>query len=106
MHVPWPQRHWREWYQSERWRRRRRYQLQLEPLCALCLHQHNGRVTPACIADHIEPHRGDWNKFLTAPLQSLCTDCHAQKTVSDRGDQPVVTIGVDGWPVERIEPFE
>jgi hypothetical protein len=42
---------WRSWYSLQRWRKRARHQLRIEPLCAACLAQ--GRLTPATIADHI-----------------------------------------------------
>jgi len=48
-------------HNKSQWHRRARFQLQREPLCALCLSE--GRVVAARIADHIEPHRGDPIKF-------------------------------------------
>src|SRR5262249_36052165 len=48
--------------------------IRTSPLCVFCLAR--GIVTPAVIADHIEPHRGDRNKFILGPLQSLCRECH------------------------------
>jgi hypothetical protein len=41
----------------------------VEPFCRKCLEK--GVVTPATIADHIIPHRGDWNSFLLGELQSF-----------------------------------
>jgi hypothetical protein len=73
---------WRQWYTLQRWRRIAKHQLRIEPLCALCLKR--GLVTPATIADHDPPHRGDWNAFRLGPLQSLCRDCHAGKCADDR----------------------
>src|SRR6516162_4616396 len=43
---------WQYLYGSERWRKRARHQLQIEPLCRFCLR--DGRVTAAQVADHIE----------------------------------------------------
>jgi hypothetical protein len=45
-----------------------------------------GIVTPAA-RDHVEPHRGDVNKFWLGPFQSLCKRCHdlAKKFVESRG---------------------
>jgi 5-methylcytosine-specific restriction enzyme A len=63
-------------------------------MCQAC-----GLVVPATVADHIEPHRGDWNKFLTGKLQSLCFDCHnTDKAYIDKHGHVRVTIGIDGWP--------
>lgn len=34
--------------------------------------------------DHIEPHRGDWERFTTVEnLQVLCESCHSKKTVQE-----------------------
>jgi hypothetical protein len=64
----------------------------------------HGRVMPATIADHIEPHRGDWNAFMTGPLQSLCKQHHdsAKRTQELRGYS--TEIGPDGWPVDPRHP--
>ena len=34
----------------------------------------------ATIADHIDPDFDDFRGFLTGKLQSLCRECHQQKT--------------------------
>jgi len=57
-----------------RWQKRREAQLSEHPLCAYC--DRKGIVTPATIADHITPHRGNAALF-DGPLQSLCTTCHS-----------------------------
>lgn len=57
-----------------RWQKRREDQLRKEPLCRYC--QAEGRVTPATVADHITPHRGD-KELFKGPLQSLCETCHS-----------------------------
>jgi 5-methylcytosine-specific restriction enzyme A len=88
----------RDWYQLECWRKQRRYQLQLEPLCQQCLKER--RVTPATQVDHIRPHRGDWNEFRTGALQSLCADCHVRKTNAEMGNRIRRIIGLDGMPIE------
>jgi hypothetical protein len=52
------------------WHRRARFQLQREPLCAMCLAE--GKVVAARIADHIEPQHDDPIRFWNGKLQSLC----------------------------------
>jgi hypothetical protein len=52
---------WDKWYSTDRWARIRRHQLLEHPLCKYCLER--GIVTPVTICDHVEPHRGDVNKF-------------------------------------------
>jgi 5-methylcytosine-specific restriction protein A len=94
--------HWRQWYSLQRWRRRAKHQLQIEPLCAQCLKQ--GRLTSATIADHDPPHKGDWNAFRFGPLQSLCRDCHQGKWANDRHGYNAA-IGDDGLPIAPRHPF-
>lgn len=69
-------------YNSRAWRKRRALQLRHEPLCRYC--QRMGRVTEATVADHIEPHRGDLDKF-NGPLQSLCKLCHDSVKAREEG---------------------
>jgi 5-methylcytosine-specific restriction endonuclease McrA len=96
------ERPWRSWYQLEVWRRRRRLQLRFEPLCAFCIAR--GVVTPATIADHVTPHRGDWNAFRLGALQSLCSDCHVRmkRRIDLHGYSS--EIGDDGWPIDPRHP--
>ena len=88
----------------QRWRKRAKYQLRLEPLCVACLKQ--GHVVPATIADHVEEHGGSWNAFMLGPLQSLCSPCHEEKhgRLSPAGR---VSKEVDdsGYPVDPAHPF-
>jgi 5-methylcytosine-specific restriction enzyme A len=93
---------WREWYGLLRWKKRARHQLMIEPLCAPCLRQ--ARITPATIADHNPPHRGDWNAFRLGPLQSLCADCHKRKWADDLHGYRC-DIGDDGLPIDPKHPF-
>lgn len=88
----------RPWYGSRRWKARRLAQLHAEPLCAYCLKA--GKVTPANVADHKIPHRGDEDLFWNGELQSLCSPCHnIDKQREERGSRPRVQIGDDGWPI-------
>jgi 5-methylcytosine-specific restriction enzyme A len=90
-------------YDTKRWQNLRAHQLQTHPLCAMCTEQ--GRTTPATIADHIEPHRNDINKFWLGKLQSLCRDCHnnSKQFQEHRGFQK--DIDADGFPTDRNHPF-
>ena len=93
---------WDGWYTTARWRRIRELQLRHHPLCAYCLAR--GKATPATVCDHVEPHRGDINKFLLGPFQSLCDECHrsAKRLVELHGFRP--DIGPDGWPTDPRHP--
>jgi hypothetical protein len=79
---------WRAWYWTARWRQIAKHQLKAEPLCRNCLAA--GRITAATVCDHIEPHRGDPDKFWNGPFQSLCDEapwrCHSRiKQLEERG---------------------
>jgi 5-methylcytosine-specific restriction enzyme A len=102
MTGPARKRGYRDWYNTTRWRTLREYQLHIEPLCRLCLAR--GQVVAATVADHIVPHKGDWNAFVTGKLQSLCVECHngRKRTEDIRGYQS--DIGADGWPLDPRHP--
>ena len=89
-------------YDSARWKRMRTYQLQLHPLCKYCAEL--GRVTPATIVDHIEPHKGDVNKFWLGKLQSLCDSCHKSTKAFLELNGYRLDIGLDGWPLDPRHP--
>lgn len=74
------------WYADRKWRAKRAAQLQREPLCRYC--QAQGKVTPADVADHIEPHRGDRAKFYGGALQSLCHHCHSSVKQREESGKP------------------
>ena len=85
------------WYSSRKWKAKRLAQLRAEPRCAYCLKQ--GKVTPARIADHVIPHKGDEGMFWHGKLQSLCKPCHDSVKAREEAGKAVLTYGVDGWPI-------
>jgi 5-methylcytosine-specific restriction enzyme A len=93
---------WHKWYDTARWIKRARYQLQVEPFCRMC--QAQGRVEVACVVDHITPHRGDQRLFWFGDLQSLCFPCHnsTKRYVEQRGYDN--RIGADGMPADPKHP--
>lgn len=74
---------WRRMYRTKTWLEDLRpTQLLLEPFCRECAKQ--GRRTPATDVDHVEDHKGDWEKFCDRTnLQSLCHRCHSRKTAAE-----------------------
>jgi len=63
------------YYSTAKWKRLRLEQLQRHPFCTFCL-QLEIR-TPATVADHKTPHRGNPVLFFDPlNLQSLCKPCH------------------------------
>jgi 5-methylcytosine-specific restriction endonuclease McrA len=88
---------------TARWQRIRHDQLTREPLCRYCAAM--GRDTPATVADHIEPHRRDPEKFWHGALQSLCAPCHdGAKQAEERGSG-LRGADVDGLPVDPGHPW-
>jgi len=90
------ERYWANWTGQRRWRKLRRAHLAREPLCRECLKE--GKVTPATDVDHVQPHRGDRDKFWNGAMQSLCKVHHGAKTALENGKRPKVKIEVDGAP--------
>jgi hypothetical protein len=68
----------RKWYRHRKWKRIRRRQLDREPFCAVCWEQLHV-VVLAVIVDHIIPHEGDWTRFITGKLRSLCFQHHEER---------------------------
>jgi hypothetical protein len=66
---------WRAWYQLPVWRKQiRPRQLAEEPYCRRC--SERGQTVPAKVVNHVDPHQGDWDKFIGGPFESLCKTCH------------------------------
>ena len=64
---------------SHRWQIARRQFLVSHPLCVEC--ERSGRLTPATVVDHIQPHRGNQELFWDEKnWQPLCKKCHDRKT--------------------------
>src|SRR5262245_43667529 len=95
---------WQWMYSTTQWRYRRLEQLKRHPLCAACLKL--GVVREARVVHHVTAHKGNWQTFCDADLESLCKQCHDQHTASvERAGLPVKQrTGLDGWPVEEKKP--
>jgi 5-methylcytosine-specific restriction enzyme A len=93
---------WEKWYHLRRWEKRSAQQLREQPLCCMCLAK--GIVNAASVADHIIPHKGDYQLFWFGKLQSLCPQHHsgAKRQLEQRGY--VFDIGADGWPTDSKHP--
>lgn len=94
---------WADWYSDRKWRKLRAHQLRSSPWCEIC--DKRGKVTPATVVDHVQPHRGDKILFWYGKIQSVCKACHdgekhvvELKGFSDR-------IGADGFPLDPKHPF-
>lgn len=89
---------WADFYKTARWKRLRRLQLKEHPLSKFCLER--GIVERATVVDHVESHRGDWTKFCTGKLQSLCELCHksTKREIELYGYRR--DVGLDGYPTD------
>ena len=88
------------YYSTVKWKQLRRSQLQAKPFCAYCL-QLEIR-SPATVADHVTPHRGNKALFFDPlNLQSLCKTCH--DSAKQRLEKSGVLAGGDvhGMPFDR-----
>jgi 5-methylcytosine-specific restriction enzyme A len=93
---------YRSWYNLQRWHHIAKAHLRKEPLCRMC--SRVGKLTAATVADHIEPHAGDLNKFWFGKLQSLCKQCHDSTKRKDEIRGYSTEIGLDGYPVDIKHP--
>lgn len=88
---------WSHLYANRRWRKIRALHVASHPLCAYCLKR--GDITPVDVVDHVEPHRGDMERFWNGSLQSLCHTCHSSvKQREEAGN--VASFDEHGEPVE------
>ncbi len=72
-------------YDTQRWKRARRQFLAEHSLCRMC--QEVGKTRLAELVDHIEPHKGDPEKFWDEDnWQPLCKPCHdGAKQAQEKG---------------------
>lgn len=56
-------------------------------------------TTQATEVDHVVPLEQGGAVFDWSNLQSLCQDCHTDKTRQDLGQKPRPRIGADGYPL-------
>ena len=97
--------YWR-WYHTPQWKIIRRDLLNRKPYCVFCYEK--GIQTQATVADHIEPHRGDYKLFFNLDnLQPLCATCHSgekkrreRRYYQDRQLNKKWVTNEDGW-IER-----
>jgi 5-methylcytosine-specific restriction endonuclease McrA len=91
---------WHHLYNTKQWKLLRKQQLAHSPLCAFCEKQ--GKVTPANVVDHKQPHKGDKDLFF-APgnLQSLCKTCHdSAKQRAEKAGIQDVGCDTSGLPLD------
>jgi hypothetical protein len=65
----------------------------------MCLQQN--QITPATVADHVIPHKGDAKLFFEGELQSLCVTHHNATKREQELKGFASDIGNDGFPIDR-----
>lgn len=90
---------WRKLYDTKRWKVLRLQQLARCPLCWMC--ESRGILTPASVADHVIPHKGDEELFFNGQLASLCPTHHdsSKQKAEKRGVQEI-GCETDGVPID------
>ena len=91
-------------YTTRRWRRIRAAQLAKDPLCAMCWKRE--KVVEANVVDHIEPHKGDMDKFWHGPLQSLCERCHNSDKRSIEHGGRSTGCDINGMPSDPLNGWQ
>ncbi|WP_233866690.1 HNH endonuclease [Paraburkholderia adhaesiva] len=87
---------------GRKWLRIRARQLRRHPLCARCLRA--GHVTEATEVDHIV-RVADGGTDDPSNLQSLCHECHADKTARENGCGHPTGCDADGMPLDPLHPW-
>ena len=85
---------------TARWQELRAAQLASEPFCRKC--RNRGVLTPATVADHVVPHRGDPDLFWNGELQSLCDHCHNSTKQREERSDARIDIDEDGIVAESL----
>lgn len=72
-----------KFYQTRQWRRLRAVQLRKSPFCETHLKMRPKRLILGSVCDHLHPEWETFKEFLKGPFQTLCKQCHSDKSVFD-----------------------
>ena len=67
-----------KWYHTSAWQKLRASVLAEDPLCRMCVAE--GRVTAACLVDHVLAVKQGGDFWSRPNLQPLCNRCHELKS--------------------------
>jgi hypothetical protein len=82
-------------YSTANWQQIAAQQLARQPLCEAC-----PTVVPATLVDHIIPIKAGGAKRDPANLQSLCRNCHAEKTKAEQYGRKWIPVKYRGCDVD------
>jgi 5-methylcytosine-specific restriction protein A len=91
-----------KWYRCAAWRKRRAYQLQVQPLCEQCARE--GKNTVATTVDHVVKCGDDYNQFMLGELQSLCQTHHNRWKARIERIGFLPDVDESGWPIDPNHP--
>ena len=106
---------YRKWYNTAAWRKMRASHLAQEPICRRCKAKgivNDGSLTidgkpqsnrrrRHLVVNHIGGHKGDWDRFVTGPFETLCPDHHdIVVQAEERGGKREEIDPLTGLPVE------
>lgn len=84
---------------GSKWQKARETFLKSHQLCAICMKL--GKLTDACIVDHIKPHKGDMSLFWDKTnWQPLCQPCHDSRKKTQEMGGLMPGCDQDGIPID------
>lgn len=94
---------YRPLYNTARWHRTRKYQLDQRPLCERC--KAKGYVVQANVCHHVDKDsKLDPERFFNGPFESLCSHCHDSDAQQVERIGFSTAVGTDGWPIDERHP--
>lgn len=93
---------YRALYNTTGWKRVRDRVLAATPFCERC--ERRGELKRATVVHHVEPHRGDLDKFYGGPFEALCKPCHDRDAQGEEKRGYTLDLDGDGWPADARHP--
>jgi 5-methylcytosine-specific restriction enzyme A len=95
---------WHHLYDTARWKKLRRQQLERDPLCRMC--KARGVLKQGSVADHVTPHKGDERLFFDAEnLQTLCATDHTVTKARQEHRGTLQGCDARGVPLDPQHPW-
>jgi 5-methylcytosine-specific restriction endonuclease McrA len=89
---------------GSRWQKARATYLRANPLCVIC--DQSGRIEPATVVDHIQPHKQDQELFWDkSNWQALCKHCHDSYKQQLEKSGTIAGCDASGKPLDPNHPW-